>query len=174
MPPGGDHRDISSPRGDQVDDFGYQGQGGTWTVAVPTGLGALSHQHIGADLQGSLGLGPVLDLADQPRSGGLDGVSENRGVPERQHHRHRLILQREVEQLRLAGQRPGDEPAAHRRSSGEIELPGQPIPVPIAAPDEAESPCATYRGSQLTAGDQVHWRGHYRIVDSEHLAKGRR
>lgn len=48
-------------------------------MAVPTGLGALSHQHIGADLQGSLGLGPVLDLADQPRSGGLDGVSETAG-----------------------------------------------------------------------------------------------
>ena len=136
-------------------------------------LRPLGDQHVGAGAQCLLGQRLALHLADHQRTRRLDRRREGLGIAERQHDRAGTGFEREVEDLRLLRQAPGDEPDAERRRPRRLklsqagQLAGQPIAVAIAGAQYAEPAGLADGGGQPRAGHEVHRRQQDRVRDAE-------
>jgi hypothetical protein len=137
--------------------------------AVTAGLGALRDQNICTRFKRLPRHLLGLNLADQQRARRLDARRERVGIAERKHNRARTGSERDVQQLGLFGEAPGDE--ADAEGVGDVgELGGlllQPCFVAIAAAENAEPAGRTDRGCQACARNDVHRRQQDRMPDAE-------
>jgi hypothetical protein len=134
---------------------------------VPTGLGALRNENVGAGIQRRLCHVFTLNLTDQQGSRGLDAGRKWFGIPKREHDRARPDVQRDIQQFGLLRQAPGDEADAEGRLH-RLELAGllfEPTPVAIAAAKNPKTAGAAHRCRQAGAGNHIHRRQQYRMHD---------
>src|SRR5262249_4461083 len=114
---------------------------------MSAGFGALRDQHICAGLDRLLRHLLALNLADEESTGVSDRLRKRFGITKRKHNGAWFCRQCNIEQLRLLGEAPRDEPDAKGRSGagealGEISnLLAQPRLISVAAPKNAEAPC---------------------------------
>src|SRR4051794_29612193 len=102
-------------------------------------LSALGDDGIGAAVDGTLGIGTRLQLAEQWNAGAPDASRKRLRVIEGQEDRLRLAGDRTVQQLRPLPQRPGDEAASHRLVAGRGKLPLEPaLVIAVAAAKQAQ------------------------------------
>jgi hypothetical protein len=136
-------------------------------------FGAAGDQDVGAGVERGLRHRFGLHLADDLGAGRLDARRERGRVAEREPHRTRAVIERDVEQMGLACQAPGDEADAERaaalsssrRQHGEL-LP-EPRFIAVAAAQEAVAAGFDDRHRQPRIGDHVHRRQHDRVVDAQ-------
>jgi hypothetical protein len=102
-------------------------------------LGALGDHDLGAHVDRSAGVIDRLDLADQRHARLFDPQGERLRVTERKKHRRRQAFERELEEVRLLRQRPGDEAAADARVARHRDLLSEPDFVPVPATDQPEA-----------------------------------
>jgi hypothetical protein len=130
----------------------------------------LRDQDVRSRVYGDPRLSDILDLAEEPRSSRLDPRSELARIAKGQHHSAGAMAERDIEQVRLLLQAPRDEAASDPRVSCRCELLVEPVEVPIAAADEAETARASNGGCELSARHEVHGREQDRICDPEQRA----
>ena len=82
------------------------------------------------------------------------------------------MIEREVQQFRLTVQRPANETDPHAGITGRRQFPGQPVPLPITAADNAEPAGIADRRRERAAGHTSHGRQQYRVFDIEHFGDG--
>jgi hypothetical protein len=102
---------------------------------VSTRFAALRDDDVGAFLEHLARLCKRLDLANYRNACRFDPSDERRGVPKREHDRHRSVRECTVEQLGLLGEPPGDKTATYTLVSGGGEFPLQPFGITAASAD---------------------------------------
>jgi hypothetical protein len=112
-----------------------------------------------------------LDLTDKDRTGTLDLPDERPGVAERQHDRCWLVVERQVEQLRLLRHTPRDKADAEACLGPleQVEFPNKPAFIAIPTSQNAESASCGYRRGQPRVGHQIHRREKDRVRDPKEL-----
>ncbi len=150
---GGEDRDVPG-------DLLHRGKQGEERpgAGVAARLGALRHQHVGIGAQRLSRGAQVLHLADERRAGRAHPFGKGRRIAEREHHRAGLEREREVEELRLLRQAPGDEADADARAARELELAADPLGDAVARADQAEAARVRHRGGERAAGHVAHGR----------------
>ena len=162
---GGQHRNLSG----KVPHRGQQREKRA-LAAVAAGFGALRDEHIGLGFERLTRDRQALYLADELRAALLDLGGERARIAERQHHGAGLALEREIEELRLLRQAPGNEANTDARIAGAVELASHPLRIAVAGADQAEAAGARHRGGEAAAGDESHRRQHQRSCDAEYVA----
>ena len=166
---GGHHRHAA---GREIDNRRHDVDGGAGR-AMAAGLGALRHQNVGAGIQRLLSHGFILNLTDQQRSRLLDAGRKWFGIAERQHDRARPCGQRDIQQVGLLRQTPGDEADAERRRLllEFFRLLLEPASFAIAAAENSKTAGAAHRCRQPRAGNHIHRRQQHRMPDAQQASQ---
>jgi hypothetical protein len=128
------HRNVTPQRRYRIHHRRDQWQSRTERT-VSTRFAALRDDDVGAFLKHLARLCKRLDLANYRNACRFDPSHERRGVPKREHDRHRCVRECTVEQLGLLGEPPGDKTATYTLVSGGDEFPPQPFGIIAASAD---------------------------------------
>src|SRR6516225_9019385 len=130
-------------------------------------LSALRHDYVRLSLQGLTRLRHGLHLTDQPHASSPYGRPEWTWIAEREHDGCGPMGKNTVQQLGTLGQAPRNKTAADASVACARSFSLNPVPIAVAATEQAQTARVAHRCGEPASGDDGHGSQQDRVFDPQ-------